>query len=138
MYSIRRYCELPAGHMGFLATFTDNTQPNLANSMLQLQNMLKPALAAYLFDSYHCIHDHYKRGFDHDGPESYVLSREMQRLSSLLRDLYHETGIHELAIWSDQLKYMGRDIQIGPRRLRYNLRPTHRHNRGLLMPQMAW
>ena len=46
------------------------------------------------------------------------MSREIERLSKLLRKLYFATGMHELASWSDQLKYMGRDTQMSSRRFR--------------------
>jgi hypothetical protein len=42
--------------------------------------------------------------------------------------------MHELASWSDQLKYMGRDTQMSSRRFRSSAMSKHRNNRGSLMP----
>jgi hypothetical protein len=100
--------------------------------------MVAPPYFDHVLDAYECIHYHYKRGFDQDGPESYYISREVERLSKLLRKLYFATGMHELASWSDQLKYMGRNTHMSPRRYRSNIMPKHRHNRGPLMPLLMY
>ncbi|EOA81042.1 hypothetical protein ACJQWK_09824 [Exserohilum turcicum] len=85
------------------------------------------------------IHYHYKLSLDSDGEEPFFLAREMESLSRYLRKLYQAyPHMIELALWADQLKYMGRDMQIGPRRLRYSPVTKHRHNRRLLLPQIAW
>lgn len=96
--------------------------------------MLAPPYFDHVLEAYKCIHRYYKHGFDQDGPESYYVSREIERLSKLLRKLYFATGMHELASWSDQLKYMGRDTQMSSRRFRSSAMSKHRNNRGSLMP----
>lgn len=80
------------------------------------------------------IHRHYKEGFDRDGWESYHLAREVETLSRHLRSLHRMLPwINQLSSLSDQLKYMGRDLQLGPRRLRYQTIPKMRHDRHRLM-----
>jgi hypothetical protein len=100
--------------------------------------MIVPPYFDDVLEAYECIHYHYKRGFDQHGPESYYISRELARLSKLVRKLYFATGMHDLASWSDQLKYFGRDIQMRPRHLRFSTVPRHRYNRGLLIPQIGF
>jgi hypothetical protein len=77
----------------------------------------------YIRHTYRKIHYHYKRGFDGDGPDSYFLARELEDLSKRFRWMYRGTGIQQFAALADQLKYMGRDVQVGPRRLRYRTMP---------------
>jgi hypothetical protein len=72
--------------------------------------MIAPPYFDHVLRAYQGIHYHYKRGFGQNGPGSYYISREIERLAKMLRKLYFATGMHELASWSDQLKYMGPDV----------------------------
>lgn len=81
------------------------------------------------------IHHHYQFGLDRDGPDSYWLSREMERLSKRLRQMYRVCPwVPQLNMLSDQLRYMGRDVQVGPQRLRYRTMPKHPFDPQLLLP----
>jgi hypothetical protein len=100
--------------------------------------MIAPPYFDHVLRAYQGIHYHYKRGFGQNGPGSYYISREIERLAKMLRKLYFATGMHELASWSDQLKYMGRDIQLGPRRLRWSTVPEHRYSRGFSLQRIGY
>ena len=100
--------------------------------------MMGPPYFDHVLEAYQDIHYHYKRAFDQHGPESYYISREIRRLSKLLRKLYLATGMHELASCSNQLKYMGSDVQLGPRHLRLSTPPKHRYNRGFLLQRIRY
>jgi hypothetical protein len=91
--------------------------------------MYDPFQHAHIMRMYDGIHGHYQMGYDRDGPESYYLSREVEKLSRLLSKLYRRNpwsgrGLGDMA---SQLKYMERDVQIGPRRLRYHVRTQPRY-----------
>lgn len=70
---------------------------------------------------YDGIHNYYMLGYDREGPESYYLSkevekflREVQRLSR--RSPWVERGLRD---FERQLKYLNREVQMGARRRRY-------------------
>ena len=90
--------------------------------------MWDPYQHALIMRMYDGIHGHYQMGYDRDGPESYYLSREVEKLSRLLdklcrRNPWSGRGLGDMA---QQLKYMGRGVQMGPRRQRYHVRPKPR------------
>ena len=93
---------------------------------------MAPPYFDHVLEAYQDIH-YYKRGFDQHGPESYYISHEIERLSKLLRKLYFATGMRELASWSNQLKYMRSDVQLGPGHLWLSTLPKHRYNHGFLL-----
>ncbi|KAH6844423.1 hypothetical protein CC77DRAFT_589805 [Alternaria alternata] len=126
------FSELAAGPCCEFCVTHDNI-PSLEEGLFELRMVASPYFD-HVLEAYKCIHRYYKHGFDQDGPESYYVSREIERLSKLLRKLYFATGMHELASWSDQLKYMGRDTQMSSRRFRSSAMSKHRNNRGSLMP----
>ncbi|KAL6709666.1 hypothetical protein ACN47E_001094 [Coniothyrium glycines] len=76
------------------------------------------------------IHDHYRMGIESDGPDTYYLAREMDKLSRRIRRIHNQirpfSQAPSLASWADQLHYMARDMQIGPRRLRHYTMPKRR------------
>lgn len=106
---------------------SDHLQPSLEEGLFEL-GMMAPPYFDHVLEAYQDIHYHYKRGFDQHGPESYYISREIRRLSELLRKLYFATGMRELASWSNQLKYMRSDVQLGPGHRQLSTLPKHRHN----------
>jgi hypothetical protein len=75
------------------------------------------------------IHSHYSMGYDRDGAESYMLSREMEKLARMLLQLdrHGAWGIGDFAM---RLKHMGREMQIGRRRSRYHTVPRPRYYGG--------
>jgi hypothetical protein len=90
--------------------------------------MWDPYQHAHIMRMYDGIHGHYQMGYDRDGPESYYLSREVEKLSSLLNKLYRRNpwsgrGLGDMA---QQLKYMGRVVQMGPRRPIHHVRSRPR------------
>jgi hypothetical protein len=100
-----------------------------------------PYRYAHIVRMYEGIHDHYRMGYDRDGTESYYLSREVEKLSKLLNKLYRRNpwGSRGLGDLATQLKYMGRDVQIGPRRLKYHVMARPRYPGGrYYLGQRRW
>ena len=86
------------------------------------------------------IHNHLRMGYDRDGPESFYLSREVDKLSRWMQKLYRHgpwggRGLGDLA---SQLKHFGRDVQIGPRRRKYHVEPMPRYYDGRYYPGDRW
>ena len=68
-----------------------------------------------------------------------MLAREVQKLAKYLRRMHHfYPWMPQLGTLSDQLKYMGRDVQIGPQRLRYHTMPKQRYKRQRLLNEWGW
>ncbi|KAF1943433.1 hypothetical protein EJ02DRAFT_453336 [Clathrospora elynae] len=128
--------ELAPGPCCEFCTASENI-PSL-NMELNEIAMFFPPFAGWigeLLEDYVGIHHHYQQGFDHDGRGSFFLAREIDRFSKSVRQLYCMfPDMHGLATWSDQLKYMGRNTQMEPRRRRYSTMPKDRYNRWLLFP----
>ncbi|KAF1836809.1 hypothetical protein BDW02DRAFT_208887 [Decorospora gaudefroyi] len=124
-------CLIPLATNSVAPQATNKIQPFLSDQIFTLQ-MFSPFLANAIFNAFERIHHHYKWGFDSDGPDAYLLAREMEKLAKILRGTWHNTGIEELGIWADQLQYMRREMQVGPARLRYNVMPRRRYNPRLL------
>ncbi|CCT61105.1 hypothetical protein IAQ61_001661, partial [Plenodomus lingam] len=115
------------------------TTPYLEQELLQLDQH-SPHHVAGISVAYNTIHHHYQHGLDGDGSESFLLSREINKLSKYLNRLHKilygtncPISASPLALLSDDLKYMGRDAQVGPRRLRYRTIPKPNHPFRLLM-----
>ena len=120
------------------ASLADSGQPGLRESLAELGHILPPIVHA-MFQAFHNIHHHYQLGLHRDGEDTLFLVREIEGLSRYVRRLYRAfPDMDELAVWADQLKYFGRDLQLEPRRLHHNPMPRHRHNRRLPTPQIAW
>jgi hypothetical protein len=87
---------------------------------------------ARLQQMYDLIHAHFMMGYDRDGMESFYISREVEKLSRSLERLYNNYpwADHRLADLASHLKYMGRDVQIGPRRKRFHRFPRPRYHDG--------
>ncbi|KAF1920090.1 hypothetical protein BDU57DRAFT_2884 [Ampelomyces quisqualis] len=68
------------------------------------------------------VHGHYMLGYDRDGSESYHLSRKMERLSELLQMAQRRNprGGRGLGDFASRVKYMSRDVMMGPRRHRFD------------------
>jgi hypothetical protein len=106
-------------------------QPDAAGLLDEL-SYYNPHQHAHILRLYETIHGHYMLGYDRDGPESYYLSREMEKLSKMLQRACRGNprsgrGFGDIA---SQLKYMGRDIIITPRRKRYHTYPRPRYSDG--------
>ncbi|EUC38598.1 hypothetical protein COCCADRAFT_82433 [Bipolaris zeicola 26-R-13] len=100
--------------------------------------MASPRIVHSILEAFHNTHYHYQLGLDTESEDPYYLAQEIERLSRYVRKLYRAfPDMIELALWADQLKYLGRDVQIAPRRIRHSPIPKHRHNRGYPMPQIA-
>ncbi|KAF1845620.1 uncharacterized protein K460DRAFT_284583 [Cucurbitaria berberidis CBS 394.84] len=101
--------------------------PSLNQGLSEL-SIIMPDEVGDVLEAFDSIHHHYRWGFDRDGPDSYFLSREVEKLSRFLRRMYRfYPWVPQLGTLSEQLKYMGRDVQTGPRRLRYHTMPKHRY-----------
>jgi hypothetical protein len=95
--------------------------------MFQL-GMIFPDQLGRIMEAYNGIHHHYRHGLDRDGPDAYHLSRELEKLArKLRRSHFHMPWLSQLGMFADQLKYMGRDMQIGRRRRRYYPMPKERY-----------
>ncbi|KAH7391955.1 hypothetical protein BKA66DRAFT_458855 [Pyrenochaeta sp. MPI-SDFR-AT-0127] len=107
--------------------------PNLHEGLANLSVVI-PQQIDDVFRALTGIHHHYKHGLDRDGSDSYMLYRDIEDLSTCLRGMYHvHPWVPQLATLSGQLKYLGRDIQSGPRRLRYHTVPKQGYNRRNLL-----
>jgi hypothetical protein len=97
-----------------------------------------------IWEAQNSIHYHFMLGLDSDGSDSYLLARELDFLSWTLKEVFdlsktlHVPGVGGLATLADQMKYLGRDVQTGPRRLRYRTMPKHRFHRGRLYDPEPW
>jgi hypothetical protein len=83
-----------------------------------------PHRHAHIIQLYNDIHGRYRLGYSRDGPEAYHLSHEMEKLSRLLQKSCRRTpwGGHGLDKIASQLRHMGRDPVISPRRRRCRVR----------------
>ena len=147
-YQLDRCCEFcdvweaivrPSVFPSFPAPLLTKPQPDIDDVLLEL-SLWDPYRHALIMDMYHGIHGHYMMGYDRDGPESFFLSREVEKLSRALQRCYRKNpwsgrGIGDLA---SQLKYAGRDLQIGPRRRKYHVRPRPRYWNGDYYPGERW
>ncbi|KAI8936068.1 hypothetical protein NX059_007568 [Plenodomus lindquistii] len=118
---------------------TWDTTPGLKDELYELMQY-SPHHVANIMYAANNIHHHFRYGLDRDGPESFMLARELERLSRYangmhhrLSDPYGSRATSPLAKLSDDLKHMGRDLQMGPKRLRYRTVPKMRHDRRMLM-----
>jgi hypothetical protein len=95
-------------------------------------------------EAHDTINHHFMHGLDSDGLDSYHLARELDFLSWTLKDVFdltkafHVPGVGGLATLADQMKYLGRDVQTGPRRLRHRTMPKHRVHRWKLYDPEPW
>jgi hypothetical protein len=108
--------------------------------MLQDLAMWDPHRHAHITQMYHMIHGCYMLGYDRDSSESYYLSREIDKLSKMLQRVYRRNpwsgrGFGDI---TSQLKYLGRDVQIGPRRRRYHAMPQPRYHDGSYYFDQGW
>ncbi|EMD91168.1 hypothetical protein COCC4DRAFT_49842 [Bipolaris maydis ATCC 48331] len=111
--------------------------PGLGEGLADLGHLLPPIVHS-IFEAFHNIHYHYQLGLDTESEDLYFLAQEIEGLSRHVRKLYRAfPDMIELALWADQLKCLGRDIQIGPRRIRHSPMSRNRYNRGYPMPQIA-
>ncbi|KAF2832061.1 hypothetical protein CC86DRAFT_462444 [Ophiobolus disseminans] len=101
--------------------------------------LLDPYRYEHIRQMHDSIHSHYRMGYDRDGPESYYLSREVEKLSRLLQKLHRHTpwGGRGLGDIASQLKHFGRDVQVGRRRGRYG-HPRPRYYDGRYFPRDRW
>ncbi|EDU45295.1 hypothetical protein PtrSN002B_000301 [Pyrenophora tritici-repentis] len=82
---------------------------------------------------------HCQWGFNGDGPETYLLARELERISRKLQRMYHDTGIGHFSALADYFMYMGRSFQVGPRHRRLRTIPQQRHRPwGFLPPYFGY
>jgi hypothetical protein len=115
-------------------------QPDAAVLLDEL-SYYNPHQHANILQLYETIHRHYMLGYDRDGPESYYVSREMEKLSKMLqracrRNPWSERGFGNIA---SQLRYMGQDIMIAPRRRNYHTFPRPRYSDGSYYPgDLPW
>jgi hypothetical protein len=80
---------------------------------------------------YDTVHGHYRLGHDRGGPQSYHVSRELEKLSKALqrvcrRSPWSGRGFDDIG---SRLKYaMGRGVMVAPRRRKYRTiaRPRYR------------
>lgn len=116
----------------------DYHQSGLGEGLADLGHILPPTVHS-IPEAFHNIYYHYQLGLDTESEDPYFLAQNIEGLSRYVRKLYRAfLDMIELAMWADQLKYLGRDIQIEPRRIRHNPMPRRRHNRGYPTPQIAW
>ncbi|KAH7560260.1 hypothetical protein BM1_03894 [Bipolaris maydis] len=136
------FCRAPGRIVSFMSndgTFAspDYHQPGLGEGLADLGHLLPPIVHS-IFEAFHNIHYHYQLGLDTESEDLYFLAQEIEGLSRHVRKLYRAfPDMIELALWADQLKCLGRDIQIGPRRIRHSPMSRNRYNRGYPMPQIA-
>lgn len=114
-------------------------QPDIDECLLELA-LWDPYHYDYIRQMHDSIHSHVLMGYDRDGPESFFLSREVEKLSRLLQKMYRHDpwqgrGLGDLA---RELKLIGRDVQIGPRRRKYHPRPRPRYWDGSYYPGDGW
>ncbi|KAF2854494.1 hypothetical protein T440DRAFT_475646 [Plenodomus tracheiphilus IPT5] len=64
-----------------------DTIPHLDDEFQHLQQNV-PHCVVEIYNAFEQIHHHYQHGFDRDGPESYYLAREVERLSKYLNELH--------------------------------------------------
>jgi hypothetical protein len=111
------------------APHSHKPQPD-AVGLLDELSYYNPHQYAHILQLYEIIHGHYRLGYGRDGPESYYLSREVEKLSKLLQRACRGSprrgrGFSDIA---SQLRYMGRDIMIAPRRRKYHTFPRPRYS----------
>ncbi|RMZ73917.1 hypothetical protein GMOD_00004723 [Pyrenophora seminiperda CCB06] len=115
--------------------------PDIEESLDHLcrEGILDPIELEAILERIQGIHRHYPWGFNCDGPESYLMARELDRMSRKLQGMYHATDIGQFAMLAKQLMYMGRNVQVGPRRPRFHALPHQRYRpRGLIPPYYGY
>ncbi|KAL7774901.1 hypothetical protein CFE70_005816 [Pyrenophora teres f. teres 0-1] len=103
------------------------------------EGVIDPAELSTILERVQGLHRHYQWGFNSDGPEMYLLARELERISRKLQRMYHDTGIGQFSVLADQFMYMGRNVQVGPRHRRFRTIPQQRHRPwGFLPPYFGY
>jgi hypothetical protein len=107
-------------------------QPDVADLLDEL-SYYNPHQHAHILQLYDTIHGHYRLGYDRDSPDSYYLSRELEKLSKALqragrRSPWSGRGIDDIG---SRLKIMmGPGVRVAPRRRKYHTRPRPRYADG--------